>query len=48
MTALDRLLDERGVRNRYLWIDAKSDAAQALARKLGCGFVYDSLDIDCN
>ena len=48
MTALNRLLDERGVRNRYLWIDAKSDAAQALARKLGCGFVYDSLDIDCS
>jgi RimJ/RimL family protein N-acetyltransferase len=48
MTALNRLLDERGVQNRYLWIDAKNDAAQALARKLGCGFVYDSLDIDCN
>ena len=45
--ALGRLLDERGVANRYLWIDPKSDAAQALARKLGCGFVYDSLDIDC-
>jgi GNAT superfamily N-acetyltransferase len=48
MTGLNRLFDERGVRNRYLWIDAKSDAAQALARKLGCGFVYDSLDIDCS
>jgi RimJ/RimL family protein N-acetyltransferase len=47
MTALNRLLDERGVANRYLWIDPKSDAAQALAAKLGCGFVYDSLDIDC-
>jgi RimJ/RimL family protein N-acetyltransferase len=47
LRALNRLLDERGVRNRYLWIDPKSDAAQALSRKLGCGFVYDSLDIDC-
>jgi predicted GNAT family acetyltransferase len=47
LTALGKLLDERGVANRYLWIDAKSDGAQALARKLGCGFVYDSLDIDC-
>ena len=47
MTALNALLDERGVVNRYLWTDPKSDAANALARKLGCGFVYDSLDIDC-
>jgi predicted GNAT family acetyltransferase len=47
LRALNRLLDERGVRNRYLWIDPKSDAAKALSRKLGCGFVYDSLDIDC-
>ena len=44
---MNRLLDERGVPNRYLWIDPNSDAAQALAHKLGCGFVYDSLDIDC-
>jgi GNAT superfamily N-acetyltransferase len=47
MSALSRLLDERGVAKRYLWIDPKSDAAQALARKLGCGFVCDALDIDC-
>lgn len=47
LRALSRLLDERGVKNRYLWIDPKSDAAQALAAKLGCSFVYDSLDIDC-
>jgi hypothetical protein len=47
MGALNRLLDERGVAHRYLWIDPKSDGASALARKLGCGFVYDSLDIDC-
>jgi GNAT superfamily N-acetyltransferase len=47
LDTLGRLLDERGVANRYLWIDPKSDAAQALARKLGCRFVYDSLDIDC-
>ena len=47
LTALNRLLDERGVANRYLWIDPKSDAAQALAGKLGCRFVYDSLDLDC-
>ena len=48
MAALNRLLDERGIANRYLWIDRKSDAAQALARKLRCRFVYDSIDIDCN
>ena len=47
LAALNRLLDERGVKNRYLWIDPKSDGAQALAAKLGCRFVYDSLDIDC-
>jgi GNAT superfamily N-acetyltransferase len=45
--ALNNLLDERGVANRYLWIEPKSDAAQALAHKLGCRFVYDSVDIDC-
>jgi hypothetical protein len=45
--SLNRLLDERGVSNRFLWIDPASDAAQALAAKLGCRFVYDSLDIDC-
>lgn len=48
MAELNRLLDERGIANRYLWIDRKSDAAQALAGKLGCRFVYDSIDIDCN
>jgi predicted GNAT family acetyltransferase len=47
MAGLNRLLDERGVANRYLWIEAKSDGANALARKLGCRFVYDSLDLDC-
>ena len=47
LRALNRLLDERGVKNRYLWIDPKSDGAQALASKLGCKFVFDSLDIDC-
>src|SRR5262245_12311708 len=45
--ALGRLLDERGVKNRYLWVDPASDGAQALAAKLDCRFVYDSLDIDC-
>lgn len=47
LRALGRLFDERGVRDRYLWIDPQSDAANALAQKLGCRFVYDSLDIDC-
>jgi len=47
LAALNTLLDERGVNNRYIWIDPKSDASQALASKLGCRFVYDSLDIDC-
>jgi uncharacterized protein len=47
MTSLNQLLDERGVRNRYLWIDPQNDGGKALATKLGCRFVYDSLDIDC-
>jgi len=47
LRALDRLLEERGVKNRYLWVDPRSDGAQALAAKLGCRFVHDSLDIDC-
>ena len=47
MTSLNQLLDERGVRNRYLWIDPQNDGGKALAAKLGCRFVYDSLDIDC-
>ena len=44
---MNHLLDERGIKNRYLWADAKNDGAQALATMLGCRFVYDSLDIDC-
>ena len=47
LDALNQLLDERGVVNRYLWIDARSDAAQALAAKVGGRFVFDSLDVDC-
>lgn len=47
MRALSRLLDERGVAQRYLWIEPGSDGGQALAAKLGCSFVYDSLDVDC-
>jgi len=47
LRALDRLIEERGVKNRYLWVDPRSDGAQALAAKLGCRFVHDSLDIDC-
>ena len=47
LDALNRLLDERGIEHRYLWIEPKSDGAQALAAKLGCEFVYDSLDVDC-
>jgi len=47
LRALDRLLEERGVKNRYLWVDPRSDGAQALAAKLGCRFVFDSLDVDC-
>jgi hypothetical protein len=46
LAALSALLDERGVANRFLWIDPSDDAAQALASKLGCRFVYDSLDVD--
>jgi len=47
LRALSRLLDERGIRKRYLWIDPASDAGQALAKKLGCELVHDSVDIDC-
>ena len=47
LTALCALLDERGIANRYLWIGRGSDAADALARKLGCRLVYDALDVDC-
>jgi hypothetical protein len=47
LRALNRLLDERGVKNRYLWADPKSDGAQALAAKLDARFVFDSIDIDC-
>jgi GNAT superfamily N-acetyltransferase len=47
LRALSRLLDERGIPKHYLWIDPGSDAAQALAKKLGCELVHDSIDIDC-
>jgi len=47
LSALCALLDERGIANRYLWIGRGSDAADALARKLGCRLVYDALDVDC-
>jgi GNAT superfamily N-acetyltransferase len=47
LRALSRLLDERGIPKRYLWIDPASDASQALAKKLGCELVHDSVDIDC-
>ena len=47
LRALSRLLDERGTRKHYLWIDPTSDASQALAKKLGCELVHDSVDIDC-
>jgi GNAT superfamily N-acetyltransferase len=45
--ALNDLLDERGVKHRFLYIDPSKDAGQALARKLGCGYVQDPLDINC-
>ena len=49
MAALNRLLDERGIANRYLWIDPQERRGRKRSRsKLGCRFVYDSLDIDCN
>jgi len=45
--ALNELLVERGVTNRFLYIDPSKDGALALARKLGCGVLQDTLDIDC-
>jgi hypothetical protein len=44
--ALDALLEERGVANRFLLIEPASDSAQGLARKLGCRLVQDAVDID--
>lgn len=46
MNALNSLLGERGVRNRFLYVNPASDGAQALAKKLGCRFVQDAVDID--
>ncbi|HJR70920.1 MAG TPA: GNAT family N-acetyltransferase [Gammaproteobacteria bacterium] len=48
LQALSRLLDERGIPKRYLWIDPASDGSQALAKKLSCELVHDSVDIDCS
>jgi predicted GNAT family acetyltransferase len=47
LAALNDLLLERGVMDRFLYIDPTHDGALALARKLGCGLVQDALDIDC-
>jgi GNAT superfamily N-acetyltransferase len=44
--ALDALLEERGVANRFLCIEPKSESAQALARKLGCRLAQDAVDLD--
>ena len=44
--ALNDLLVERGVTNRFLCIDPTKDGALALAEKLGGGLVQDTLDID--
>lgn len=48
LSALNDLLLERGVTNRHLYIDPGQDGALALARKLGCGALQDTLDIDCS
>lgn len=45
--ALNDLLVERGVTNRFLCIDPSKDGALALAEKLGGVLVQDTLDIDC-
>jgi predicted GNAT family acetyltransferase len=44
--ALDALLEERGIANRFLYLNPASESAQALARKLGCRLVQDAVDID--
>lgn len=44
--ALDALLAERGVADRFLCIEPTSESAQALARKLGCRLVQDAVDLD--
>jgi predicted GNAT family acetyltransferase len=44
--ALDALLEERGIANRFLYLNPASESARALARKLGCRLVQDAVDID--
>lgn len=44
--ALDALLEERGVAERFLCIEPTSTSAQALARKLGCRLAQDAVDLD--
>jgi len=46
VTALKALLIERGVQEHYLYIDPANDAAEGLARKLGCTVVQETADID--
>ncbi len=47
MGALDGLLREREVSQRYLCINPVSTAALALAAKLECSLVQEALDVDC-
>ena len=46
ITALRELLRERGVEATYLYLDPASDAAAALAQKLGAAMIHDEVDID--
>jgi RimJ/RimL family protein N-acetyltransferase len=46
IAALQQLLDERGIENRYFYADPSNDSVRGLARKLDARLVQDALDID--
>ncbi len=47
MTALQRLLVERGLERSYLYVDPANDAGKALGERLGGTLVHDEVDIEC-
>ncbi len=47
LTALQRLLVERGLERSYLYVDPANDAGKALGDKLGGMLVHDEVDIEC-
>ena len=47
LTALQRLLVERGLERSYLYVDPANDAGKALGDTLGGSLVHDEVDIEC-